>query len=535
MKKIKYTVCSMVLLCLLACTDFLERTPLDFISPENYLTNENQAEILLNGVYNSLAFTSGNENQRFWPVHMASFTDDVYDMQPWHETTMWARGQGSAESSWPKWKWSQDYQGIARANVFLDKIGSSGLKSEKVPRFIAEAKFLRAWYYLDLVTYYGDVPLVLIPGDLSNGFPERDPKAVVVEQILKDLNEAIPDLPLAYEDSDAGRVTRGAAMGVKARTLLYESRWAEAAQTAKDVMDLHVYTLYPDYQGLFLEKNEVAATCEVMFQKYYTGGVDPSWIYMLLGEYPAFSPTKQLIDAYYMNDGWPITKSKLFDPKNPHLNRDSRFYASIYYPGCKYLNYKQGNPDPKITKDSIRIPAWVLNTSGFRAKKHWDGTLMEASDEGRNIYFMRYAEMLLTYAEAQNEANGPEQSVYAAIDELRNRCKMITLTQAMPGLSKEEMREVIRNERRIELVFEGLRWADIRRWKIGEKVMVDAIGYDNSLLKNYPGDGKGESEEWVYKEIVIDTRQFNPKRDYLWPIPLSEINANPNMVQNPGY
>lgn len=114
---------------------------------------------------------------------------------------------------------------------------------------------------------------------------------------------------------------------------------------------------------------------------------------------------------------------------------------------------------------------------------------------------------------------------------------MATLTAAMPSLTKEQMREVIRNERRVELVFEGLRFPDIQRWRIGEKVMVDAMGYDSKFLKDfsYPGDFNGTSDVWKYVPKVIDKRSFNPARDYLWPIPQNEMNSNVNMVQNPGY
>lgn len=537
MKKIKNVLyCFLFLSVFSSCSDFLDRTPLDFISPDNYLTNENQAEKLLNGVYQCL-MASGEGNDRLFPIHLATLTDDAFDSQPWHSTSEWPRGQGNAQSGWPQWKWSQDYRGISRANVFLNSIESASFSSSLIPRYIGEAKFLRAWYYLDLVTFYGDVPLVLEPGDLSNSMPGRTPKQEVIAQILLDLEDAIKTLPLTYEEKESGRITKGAAMGLKSRVLLYESRWAEAAEVAQAVIDLNVYSLFPDYQGLFLERNEGAATCEVMFQRYYSPQVDPSYLYYPIGEWPAFSPTKQLVDCYYMNDGLPIGKSSRYDRVNPHMNRDPRFYASIFYPGCKYLNFMLKAPDPALSTDSITIYQWLLNVSGYRSKKHLDGSLTDSKAEGRNTYFMRYAEILLNFAEAKNETEGPVKAVYDAIDMLRDRANMVRLSTVMPGLSKEQMREEIRNERRIELAFEGMRWADIRRWRIGEKVMVDAWGLDNSLLKEgmYPGDGKGEGENWKYEYIVIDQRQFNPQRDYLWPIPQNEMDANENMVQNPGY
>ena len=220
-----------------SCDDFLEREPLDFVSPDNYLENENQAEKLLNGVYECLM--NHTANARLFPIHIATMTDDAFDPQPWHDTTEWPRGQGNANSAMPKLKWEQNYKGIARANVFINSVASAGFSSKNLPRYIGEAKFLRAWYYTDLITFFGDVPLVLEPGDLTNSKPHRTPKELVVSQILKDLEEAIATLPVEYPEDALGRITKGAAMGLKSRVLLYQGDWANAAKAAKDVMDLN--------------------------------------------------------------------------------------------------------------------------------------------------------------------------------------------------------------------------------------------------------------------------------------------------------
>ena len=333
-----------------SCDDFLEREPLDFVSPDNYLENENQAEKLLNGVYECLM--NHTANARLFPIHIATMTDDAFDPQPWHDTTEWPRGQGNANSAMPKLKWEQNYKGIARANVFINSVASAGFSSKNLPRYIGEAKFLRAWYYTDLITFFGDVPLVLEPGDLTNSKPHRTPKELVVSQILKDLEEAIATLPVEYPEDALGRITKGAAMGLKSRVLLYQGDWANAAKAAKDVMDLNQYFLFPDYQGLFLEVNERAAGCEIMMRRCYTPKIDPSYLYYPLGEWPAFAPTKQLADSYYMNDGLPISKSPKYDAQNPHMNRDPRFAASLFYPGCQYLNFMIKAPDPEVSKES---------------------------------------------------------------------------------------------------------------------------------------------------------------------------------------
>lgn len=536
MKKNKYFISYLIIagIFLVSCKkNFLDKTPLNFVTPDTYVTNETQAQNLLNGVYNKLNFGgSTSAYQRVQSLYIDCMTDNVYNRSAWEDATDFARGQVTQDNSRVGWKWSENYQGISRANEFLSVITKAKVVSDKIPRYIAEAKFLRAWYYNDLVTFFGDVPLILEVGNLANGQPKRTSKADVVIQILKDLDEATPDLPLTYAvANDGGRITKGAALSLKARVLLYNSRWQEAAVAAKACMDLGVYSLYPDYGGLFKEENESAVTnSEAILQVYYTPKVDPSFN-GFLAWWPSYLPTLQLVNSYYMANGLPITDPQSgYDNSNPFMGRDPRFQASIYYPGSQIRSALIGLPN------FVEMPHYLLGGSGFQPKKFTSETAVDM-DQGRglNRLFIRYAEVLLTYAEAQNEAVGPDATVYAAIDQLRQRAGMKTLTNAMPGLSKDNMREEIRNERRVEFAFEGLRWADIMRWKIAPQVMVDALGYDGNFFKIYPGDYKGTTADWQYVTKIIDYRSFNPARDYLWPIPRTEVNANKNMVQNPGY
>lgn len=523
-----------------SCSEnYLDTTPKDFITPATFLENEAQVEILLNGVYHQLDFGGTNDaDQKLNPFVFDNMTDNSVDLQPWHGTTAFAKGGVPANNKRVRWKWKRNYQGIARANTFIDLVSESPIESDKIPRYFAEAKFLRAWYYHDLVMFYGDVPLLLGKPDLADGQPSRTPKAEVITQILKDLDEAIPVLPLSYTGNEKGKITKGAAIAFKARVLLFEERWNEAAAVAKECMDLGVYSLFSDYEGLFLEVNESAVSdSEAILEVFYTPNVNASFFQTPIMEWwPMVLPSLSMAEAYYMDNGLPITDpSSGYDPDNPYMNRDPRLYASIYYPGAPWRVEFWGRTAP----DNRFQENWILGGTGFKPKK-WmnDGKQMDRwSGEGNNKIFLRYAEVLLTYAEAKNEASGPDASVYAAVDELRTRIGMTTLTDAMPGLSQAEMREVIRNERRVEFIYEGLRLNDIRRWKIGEEVMVDSEGYDHTYLKDqsYPGDGMGTTADWQYVRRIVDIRSFVAPRDYLWPIPQEEMDSNPNMTQNPGY
>jgi hypothetical protein len=331
----------------------------------------------------------------------------------------------------------------------------------------------------------------------------RTTKDVVVNQIILDLDEAIKVLPVSYATTDKGRATKGAALSLKARMLLYEGKWAAASQAAKEVMDLKAYALFPNYREMFRLQNE--NNSEVIFNveflaPRFTNNFDQS-IYIL--NTPA--PIKDLVDSYLMTDGKSIGNSSLYNPNQPYENRDPRLHQTIAVIGYKF--------NGKLTQ--LRD---VVNT-GFGLKKYTSflddvSTAVVPPNTELNPIVIRYAEILLTYAEAQNENVGPDASVYLALNAIRSR-PSVKMVQVSPGLSKEEMRIVIRNERRIELAFEGLYYSDIRRWRTAEIV-------NNGAIFNYEGK-------------PITNRTFNKNRDYLWPIPFTQIQENPQLIQNPGY
>ncbi len=479
--------------------DKLNINPTDQYSIETFWKTEAHAQAGLSGCYAVLRSVYGGG----WIYETDMVTPNAWKYNENGGLGPLSNGTQTTTDGTISGRWNVNYQGIGRTNTFLDKIDGIKMDQSLKSRMIGEAKFLRALFYFNLEDVFGGVPLILkTPDAATQSNLPRDTKEKVVEQILKDLDEASAVLPVTYPVSDAGRATKGAALALKARLLLYNEKWEDAAKTAKEVIDLKVYSLFPNYRELFMvqyeHNSEVIFNVEFLAPRFTNNFDQPTYILNT----PA--PLKDMVDAYLMEDGQTIANSPLYYPGKPYENRDPRLHQTIAVIGYKF--------NGKITQLSN-----VVNT-GFGLKKYTsfkdDINTTVAPSTDLNPILIRYAEVLLTYAEAQNELSGPDVSVYAAMNAVRARPSVL-MPQVEAGLTKDKMRAVIRNERRVELAFEGLYYSDIRRWRTIEIV-------NNGPIYNYKGK-------------VITNRTFNKERDYLWPIPFVQIQENPQLEQNPNY
>src|SRR5690606_9517669 len=330
-----------------------------------------------------------------------------------------------------------------------------------------EARFLRGLYYFMLENYYGGVPLILEEPDpdTQSDLP-RTPREEVVAQIIKDLDSAALVLPeVKYTAGDVGRATKGAALALKARVLLYEAsplfnesndptRWQTAADAAKEVIDLAPeagYDLYPNYRGLFLPQNENNE--EVIFDVQYLFPDNGNSFDLIGSQYNTNAPLLDLAEAYEMKNGLLITDpASEYDPANPYKDRDPRLYATIVYPGDTY----KGIPaTPEIYKQT-----------GYAMKKYTiydtekppaDKSDLKAGQSETNFIVLRYADILMMYAEALNEINPGDAAILSSINKIRERVDMPAIPS---GMGQSEMREIIRHERRIEFVGEALYYND---------------------------------------------------------------------------
>ena len=314
---------------------------------------------------------------------------------------------------------------------------------------------------------------------------------------------------------------------MKARVDLYREAYTEAAKAAKDVMELGVYSIDPDYISVFNGTNETSA--EIILSAQYNENHKNSiatWVGgPFVGGWSEIVPLQSLVDAYECTDGLPIDESPLYDAENPFANRDPRLSLNIVLPGGVVNGTVIDVTDPN---SSAAIGQNNASYSGYYFRKAIP-TVVDGgydSNSTNDLIVLRYAEVPLIYAEAKMELNEIDQSVYDAINEVRSRAD-VNMPNIEAGKSQSELREIIHRERRVEFAMEEQRLFDIRRWEIAEDVMPGNV---YGILNNF------DSERSDYgSHVFIETRTFNANKHYLWPIPQSEVDLNENLTQNSGW
>ncbi|WP_320019623.1 RagB/SusD family nutrient uptake outer membrane protein [Labilibaculum manganireducens] len=500
---------------LFGCSDdFLDKTPLDRLSPTTFYKNETQAKMALMGIYNAI-------QPNATPTHFYQFefmSDNGYCQAAWQGSNEIGSWSTNSNSWAPNAKWQQDYKILTRANQFMKDISTAPVSDEVRTQMVAEAKFLRAYAYSDLITFFGDVPLITEVLTLDEAYVSRNAKSEVLTQILSDFTDAIAVLPKSY--SEVGRATKGVALAYKAKILLYNEQWDAAAQAAKDVMDLEVYDFFSDYSGLFTEAKE--NNSEVIFDIQYTTNQPQPWPAepFVLGTWQTSNITADMINSYYMTNGLPITDATSgYDDQDPYTNRDPRLASTVVLPGSTY-------------GDATFIPAsYAEYPCGAKPRKYAEYGVADVNTSTLNTILMRYADICLMRAEALIESGSTDQEIYDLIDAVRARVGMPAIESVEgTGLNQTQLREIVRHERRVEFCMEGTRYADMLRWK-DESLVHDVYGYDKSKLSD-PAD----PTKWVFEQIKITTINFNASKGWLWPVPQGDIDINENLLpNNPGY
>lgn len=508
-----------------SCSKDLNTQPLDSVSTGNYWKTVSDATKAVDNAYRYL----GDVDNRMF---LSCATDDSYSWSNWPSDVQYA-GNGSATAGTGIFDhfWQSLYQMIAAANDVIDNIDNdAALSAAQNAQLKSEARFIRAFGYQQLIGFYGNVPLVTHVLQTSEFNMARTSQDSVAQFIVNELTEIATILPQSYAAADYGRVTKGAALALKARVLLLQGNYADAATAAKAVIDLNSYSMDNDYVSLFNGTNKQSK--EIIFAAQYLKNTYTSamatWIGgPTIGGGSQVVPLQGLVDAYECTDGKTIEQSTLYDASKPFDNRDPRLKWTVILPGS-VLN---GNVID-ITK-SGSIDALGKNNasfSGYYYKKYIPADI--SGDWSNNSYndvvLIRYAEVLLTYAEAKIESNQIDQSVYDAINLVRQRAGIMPAVTSATNGSQASLRDLVRRERHVEFPLDDLRLFDIRRWKIGAQVMNGtAYGILNDFDATRADYGK---------HVVVEQRSFNTGRDYLWPVPQSQLVVNSNLLpQNEGW
>lgn len=579
--------------------DFLDNEIKNRLTDDTQWATEGNADIFLNDIYNSISnrwnspenldnFTDDNDAGFYWRSYswkQGIVDPTVLDGAPMDQQYNRNAVTNTTNHATDFATWGAAYNKIRRCNLFIQKVNENkaNFSPEYIAKRIDEVRFIRAFFYSEMWMHLGGLPIiteVLDRGTMTDEqiYNSRKTFEETFNFITSELESIVANknLPVKYKsgDANAGRSTLGAALALKGWLELYAAsptfntatspaaadpkklisfgnydanRWKKAAETNKMFLDSYggSYALFPTLPTLWFESNEYNSeviwdrqvVAYVMGSNYEQYG-GPVWINGVYYTWGNYDPTQELVDQFSMANGKLISDpTSGYDPQNPYVNREKRFYDFVVYDGAPYKQDWMDKTDTiftridkvKPSKNQIDFGTDDVGNTGYYFKKKINPLKARGgSSSGQNYVFYRYAEVLLNYAEAQNEFSGPDATIYQAINTIRKRSNLPELNL---GLSKEDMRAAIRRERRVELCFEQKRFYDIIRWTIAEDVMNKDL-HGMKITNSSPADNKGRL---VYEVVPLNHPHVFQKKMYMNPIPQSVIDQNPKIVQNPGY
>ncbi len=541
-----------VSLCFASCEDFLDVQNTEAIPDDLVWKDETLLTTYVNRIYLD-AFSVMD-----WNTSSPSWADEA----SWGNSGQYGKnvayGRITPDANelnfWP-------YASIRRINTFLVNVEDSPLPADFLSSLKGEVYFLRAMQYFEMVKRYGGVPIIKVPQQKDDDlFVSRNSTSECLAFILEDLDKAIS--LLTNKGLATARFNKPAAIAYKSRVLLYiaspqfnvsnnQALWTDAlnaCKTAIDSLNKHGYGLYDEgndpYRDLwFNEMNkEVIMVCRHNYPTYTTSrdaAVRP--LSASFNNSGSSQPTQEFVDAFPMADGKAITESPDYDLQKFYENRDPRFYSVVVYNGCQYplpgRDYTIQYTYYGLNTQDAFGHSWGTNT-GYYCRKAVDMSLTPAlaSQSGIDFIEMRYAEVMLNYAEAANET-GNTTIGYEMISAIRDRAGIPAGTDHLYGLkagmNKDEMKKAIQQERFVELCFENKRFWDLRRWR-----QLDQLnGKRRHALVPYPVDENDIQKGFVYKLENSDIEQdlSYPENYYFLPISRTEINNNPNLEQTAGW
>jgi hypothetical protein len=533
------------------------------LTPQQVFENFNYNSERVNNIYsylpNGFSYIDG--------AMLASATDDAEHTIETSAIQEFNTGSWNAIDN-PDEAWSHYYMGIRAANLFLETSDSINLDEYKldpqqqvlyqsmlsqINRWRYEVRFLRAFFYFELVKRYGGVPLITNTLSLNDNFKEvkRNTLEECITFITNECDSAAHSLPIVYPDADLGRVTKGVCLALKSRTLLYaasdlfnnpswaggysnpelislsgdrEGKWKAAADAAKAVIDLNTYRLDDNYVNLFGVNNFMSQEVILARRNSPTNSFEQA-------NYPigydlgrsGTTPSQNLVDAYEMKDGSVFSWNNPVEAMSPYDNRDPRLGYTVLTNNTLF----KGRPVQCWSGglDGKGVP--LATRTGYYLRKYVDENLdlLQGQVSVHSWIIFRLAEAYLNYAEALNEYDAGNPDIRKYVDLVRSR-QSVNMPSLPDNLSQSEMRDRIRNERRVELAFEGHRFWDTRRW-----ILATA---DLGTPLNGVQITKTGASSFNYKKITVENRIFSDKM-YLYPIPQNEISIDHDLIQNPKW
>lgn len=592
MKKISSILLFTAVLVASGCNKFLDRQPLDSASSATFMQTEDEMNLALNGVYAAAFWQFPNNTPLLFAIES---TTDLAIKRTGNAEDQVAMGDGGPfliGNSLPGTSWNQAYKLVTRANIMLDGMtkGQGNVSAARYARLRAEALVLRAWGYYHIMGWFGDPVYFRKPLDPSEYETiGRTKVATVVADLYRDLDEAATgfDQSSAAPVIEYGRVNKGVALGLKARLAMLIKDYATAKAATQTVISSNAYGLNPRFTDLFMLAGQRSnANRELMYvQTYPTDILDPqSWLCVLTiprqvgTSQSSHFPSQQLVDLYEGRDGRRIDQSTVYNQAAPSQNRDRRLAWTVYMQGDTMVHNTAKSPSLPYVQPKERtifniysntrfkfnwntnqfdavtnnidwigylVSPWFAGATGSSGgvgyvwRKYVDST--QYSWETKTGYInMRYAEILLTYAEAKIELGETDATVLSAINAVRSRAGQPAVT----GGSAAELRNLVRRERAIEFAGEGLRLIDLRRWDlyaVANSMPVVGVSLNPADPAERPSFDANELPVYSAASITkrLKTRaqtrvNTNPKYK-LWPIPQGEIDKNKNITQNPGW
>lgn len=553
MKKI-FITCAAILAFFSSCSSILDKEDLSSISEEQVWVDETLTTAFLNALYVSIPS---------WDTTVADASDEATGGGGWVDGTTTPDNMSDTQDSAPTWYWP--YKNIRNCNIFIQNAQNTDLCTidrDLANRLTYEARFIRAYLYFEMVKRYGGVPLITVPQELTDDlFVKRTSTKDCFDFIINELKACAEGLPASFSGDNLGRVTKGAAKAFLGRVLLFRAspqfnpsnnaeHWQTAYNYNKETLDYLIgqgHALYSDYGKLFLEEMNQEVIFAIRYEnptRTHTRDAKCRPITFSMNNSGGNHPTQEVIDRFPTVDGKTYTYTDWKKDGNNDIfilwqNRDKRFYATVVYQGVTYFNTVM-----ELNENAQNDYAYGKNMgsrTGYYSKKGIDESISisDCQKSGTDYIDIRLAEVMLNYAEAAVEV-GKQGEAFEILKQIRERAGINETSSdpelkgkvygLNPNMNQSEMREAIREERFIELLFEQKRMWDLRRWMIYDKLM---IGQEkrHALVMNKQTDG-------TYTTYLFDrdnTPMIAKQNMYFLPIKRSELSNNPNLEQTKGW